>query len=427
MNLSFKGRKIRLSTQQFIGAGGQGEVYAYQGLAIKVFKEGHPPVSLEKIKELRSILSPHILAPEDPVYDLSGNLTGYSMALKNGLPTLCQLMTQTFRKRHDIDHHHIHQILNKMIESIKTIHHHHILIVDLNEFNLLVDLDSWQPVFMDVDSYQTPNFPATALMESVADPRSGQFHKGSDWFAFAILATKLLLGIHPYKGRYTKSMTLRDRMNHGISVFDPRVSIPPICPPLETIPKDFRQWLQQVLQEGLRCSPPTLSSQEAKRLPPKGAGLYIPSISRSLSATIQKDGTLTWQNHTDHLPVLGPIKAQQLMPYNGMLLALMGHQVAVMQFMVTPAGILVTPKIIGQGLPYASHFYHGVMIQHLVQSTFVSIFPDDSTCLQWETPQLNQVKILDAFLRLDQNEVVVECFKDGLQQTIHLPIEDARR
>jgi len=46
------------------------------------------------------------------------------------------------------------------------------LAVDLNELNILVDYTWEQPFFIDVDSFQTSHFPATAIMESIIDRKA---------------------------------------------------------------------------------------------------------------------------------------------------------------------------------------------------------------------------------------------------------------
>jgi len=60
------------------------------------------------------------------------------------------------------------------------------------------------PIFLDVDSYQTPSFHADALMESVRDPliQNNKFTELSDWYSFGIVVFQMYIGIHPFKGRH---------------------------------------------------------------------------------------------------------------------------------------------------------------------------------------------------------------------------------
>lgn len=131
------------------------------------------------------------------------------------------------------------------------------LIVDLNELNILVKDTTFDDVyFIDVDSYQTKSFPATAIMDSIRDRHATSYTNNTDWFSYGILSFQLFTGIHPFKGKHNKYSLLDDRMLHNISVFNKEVSIPPIVS-LTSIPQVYKDWYIALFEEGKRLGPPS--------------------------------------------------------------------------------------------------------------------------------------------------------------------------
>lgn len=57
--------------------------------------------------------------------------------------------------------------------------------VDLNELNVLVGSSFVEPFMIETDSYQTPSYRATAIMDSIRDRLvpTGQFALLTDWFS----------------------------------------------------------------------------------------------------------------------------------------------------------------------------------------------------------------------------------------------------
>jgi DNA-binding helix-hairpin-helix protein with protein kinase domain len=115
---------------------------------------------------------------------------------------LCQVFPGSFRTRHGFSTDAALRLVRRLQEGVRTVHSHGILIVDLNEMNFLVSDSFGEIYFIDVDSYQTPSFPATALMESVRDRHAKRFSTSTDWFSFAIVSFQMFVGIHPFKGTY---------------------------------------------------------------------------------------------------------------------------------------------------------------------------------------------------------------------------------
>ena len=173
---------------------------------------------------------------------------------------LVKFFSRGFKKAAGITPDAIFKLVGGISETLSQIHAGGCLAVDLNELNILVGRNMASPWFIDTDSYRTPSFPATAIMATIRDPQvSGdQFTVLSDWFAFAILAFQLYVGIHPYKGGHPayKPGALCQRMADGVSVFDPDAILPPGIGGFTAIPSAHLAWFRAIFAENKRLPPP---------------------------------------------------------------------------------------------------------------------------------------------------------------------------
>lgn len=252
------GKKVILGKSDYKAAGGQGVVYCKNGLAYKVYHPGKSVLPEAKIVELRKIRLPHVLAPQEALLDKNGNTIGFTMPYVDKTEFLCKLFNKGFRNRNGITPTDIVELVKKQQLTLVHIHEKGILVVDYNEMNFLVDNGFTTSYFIDVDSYQTPNFRAQFLMESVRDysaPR-GQFTEFTDWFSWGVVTFWMYMGVHPYKGYHPQFSELSDRMQNNISVFDPDVQLPPSCQDWSVLPKNHRDWYERVFQRGERSVPP---------------------------------------------------------------------------------------------------------------------------------------------------------------------------
>ena len=258
------GKRVELSAQDFLAQGGEGSVYVDDDRAYKIYKDPDRALTPNKHQEL-SVLDPDLfIKPEALVLDDDGRVVGYQMRLVPNAVPLCKLFSASYKNRNSIDQHMILSLIEQLRRGIEQAHAQQILIVDLNDQNFLTSADHSQLYFIDVDSYQTQTCPASAIMDSVRDwhtlgddddgPLS--FSTKTDWFSFAIICFQLLTGIHPYRGKHPYVRDLIKRMKMAVSVFDPQVSIPRVCPPLSCIPQPLHDWLKSVLQDGGRSAPP---------------------------------------------------------------------------------------------------------------------------------------------------------------------------
>lgn len=253
---------ITLNKNNYKASGGEGTVYQKNGIAYKIYTDPNKMIPLAKIKELMILDQPNILRPLDVLYDQkTQNPVGFTMTYVDDIEFLCRLFNKSFRKTNGVTPDNVIQIIKKMQQTLTEIHRNKSLVVDFNEMNFLIDRKFTTPYFIDVDSYQTPSFPATALMDSVRDRKSpNKFTELTDWFSFAVVSFYLYMGIHPFKGirdDYTNEERAKLKMmDDGISVFHKDVRIPVSCQDWSVIPKPHLEWYKKVFLNGERSIPP---------------------------------------------------------------------------------------------------------------------------------------------------------------------------
>ena len=235
-----KQNAVTLTNKNFLSSGGEASIYVNRDQAFKIYSDPKKAIALDKIKELQQISSKNIVCPQSMLYDDNGKLIGYTMKFVSDTVPLCKVFTKSYKNRHAITTKEIINLVNAFRNDVEHVHSKDILIVDLNELNFLLNKDNDTIYFIDVDSYQTKSFPATAIMESIRDRHSKTFSKLTDWFSWGIITFQMYVGIHPYKGRHSSIKDMNGRMLQNISVFNKDVSIPSICNPISSIPENYR-------------------------------------------------------------------------------------------------------------------------------------------------------------------------------------------
>lgn len=262
MDIQIKGKgRMSLSQSDFRAAGGEGSVYVKGGLAYKLYTDRTKMLPMGKIQDLSAITHKDIIVPQDIVLDIILNTpVGYTMRAVPKSLSLCQMFPKAFRDRVGLTPGMSNSLVSNLRELIEHIHSANCLVVDLNEMNFLISEALDKIYAIDTDSYQTPKFPATAIMDSIRDRhcKNNLFTKDTDWFSFAILSFMMFVGIHPYKGKHAVLKTLDDRMLSNVSVMNDAVTVPPACYPLDVIPENYRSWYREVFEEGRRCAPPEI-------------------------------------------------------------------------------------------------------------------------------------------------------------------------
>lgn len=279
MSTKFKvkqtGKTVELEQSNFRYKGGEGSIFVIDDVVYKVCEPGKM-IPEAKFAELSRLDNKYIIKPEDLLLQ-KNKPVGYTMRLVPGdAVPLAQILTKAYREREGIAPEKFVKMVQTIADTLRYIHSHDgYLQVDGNEFNYMVPRSCEEVYFIDTNSFQTPSFPATAIMSSIRDwfvPQSLKTHeyvwsKLSDWYSFAIISFYMFTGIHPFKGRHPNFNNLKtfmvDQMVAGKSVLDPEVEFPlgAVYHPFESfIPggKDgaYMRWYKAIFVDGLRFAAP---------------------------------------------------------------------------------------------------------------------------------------------------------------------------
>lgn len=270
-----KGQVVDLQQQHYKTSGGEGDIYIIGDIVYKVCFPGRM-IPQKKFEELAVLDHPAIIRPLDVLYE-GKNPTGYTMrSVPGNARTLASILTKSFRDRENVSHSDMLQLVSQIAAGLRFIHSKgHYLQVDGNERNYMVAEKFDEIYFIDVNSYETPSFPADAIMPNIRDysvvPDVTGRHRWtqlSDWYSFAIISWYMFTAIHPFMGRhpsFTNAKTsMIDQMKAGISVLNPEVTFPlgAVYHPFENfIPGGasgaWYRWYKAIFTEGKRLPAPT--------------------------------------------------------------------------------------------------------------------------------------------------------------------------
>lgn len=433
------GTPIELQPDQFVAAGGQGRVFAIGDVAFKLFSDPAAVPPPGKLQALRALQGPHVAAPQHAIHNDRGGVIGYTMPFFRGAHSWAQLCTPAYRRRAGLDETAAMGLVRSLGAALLEIHRHGATVVDLSENNVLVRDTS--VCLIDLDSWQTPGHAATAVTPTILSPHApcGHFDADTDWFAFAVLACTLLLGIHPFKGKHPSVRGLAARMKAGLSVFDPSVRTPSVCKPPSSLPPTLRGWLESVLHHGGSTPPPLgpLPSPVAMSSPtPNDAHRYPATIrwvvvepQRVLVATrtAAYDGATCWHDDQRSLRALGaartgqpfvlqdsptggtelrmqgcdarvPVAAayDEVCSHDGRVFARMrGRLVELEAQRIGSRPILLTREV-ARVMPFATQLFPGVAVQNALGSWRASLLGHPRGAPQVPLPALGLCEVLDA-------------------------------
>lgn len=448
-----KGQEVTIDKRNFLAKGGEGEIYAKDQTVYKICDPGKM-IPAGKFAELSVLTDSHIIKPEDILLDSKGVAVGYTMKFVPDTFTLCQIFTKAFRTRNNITPDMVIKLVQQMQGVINGIHSNSILLVDLNELNFLLSQNFKDVWFIDVNSYQTPNYRATAIMDSIRDRhcQNNQFTTGTDWFSFAIVAFQMLIGIHPFKGRHPKFTDPRtamdQRMLQNVSVLNTEVTYPQgACQPLTNIPQVYLDWFIAVFEKGLRVAPPKdlvtaiilqavqqivtsshsfdikLMHEFADKivsyyfyggkevvvtnslayidnrpvvLPAQNINVvFTPTMNRPVAVYIEGN-SLKLHDFYSQSEIPCSINASNIMDYEGRLYIQNGMNVIEVLFTELPSTIIVSSHKVATCMEQATKFYDGVVIQCMFDAYYASIFPKSKQSYQLPLHELTKYKIVDA-------------------------------
>lgn len=445
--------QIQLGRTEFKAQGGEGAVYVKGATAYKIYTDPARCIQQAKIDELASLVQPNIVRPVRLILDGRNTAVGYTMRAVGKAHSLCQLFPKAFRQRNNITPEITLRLVRQLQTGVLHIHSRGILIVDLNEMNFLVSTDFAELFFIDVDSYQTPSFPATALMESVRDRHATAHTPGSDWFAFAVVSFQMFVGIHPFKGTYAPLQHLADnaakldaRMRGNISVLHSGVTVPAACLPFSVIPQSYVDWYRAVFEQGQRLPPPqsvqatiplaaarmvqlvashsfeiielhefdsqiiwhdgviTVTEQsvyfDGKRYsrPPFDAKFVITPRQRHLIAAHDDGIKLRFDDLTTQQSIETTIDGEQIMLGQGQLYIKKHESLFAVDFVELPHSTLLGVKAVANVMINATGLFDGVAIQNLLGANYASIPIAGGGCQQIRLAELDRAQIVNAKL-----------------------------
>jgi len=261
---------VKFTDRDLLGQGGEGSVFAYKDWAVKLY---HNTTDFQprKIEELQKIRGNRVIKPVHVAYSKDNRVVGYAMKRLVDAEELCLFFASTHKTDRKIGPHETVDIAMSLYGCVEDVHQFDdYLIVDLNEMNAMVK--GTEVFLIDVDSFKTPSFPQTAIMESIRDPYSlgGNFSQETDWYSWAILAYQLYIRKHPFKGKHGKykPREWRERMIAGDSDFSNGNTLPSQCNPHTAIPKPHRVWMEGVFANKERSKPPVADASATLQIKP---------------------------------------------------------------------------------------------------------------------------------------------------------------
>ncbi len=465
MHVTVKGETtpVHLTKNDFLASGGEGEIYARKGIAYKIYTNPKSVIPFAKIEELSVLQKTNIIKPEKIIFDKKRKIIGYTMKHICSTYALCQLFPRAFRDRTGLDISSVLNLVQRMRQTISHVHKYGILIVDLNEMNFLVDKNFSEIYFIDVDSWQTPSFPATAIMESIRDRHNSKFSELTDWFSFGIISFEMFIGIHPFKGKHPTLKTLDDRMRANIPVFHKDVKFPKVCLPFDVIPQAYKDWYVSLFFNGKRLPPPLSAietvviqiepiqimgnedleiseifeydsdiikyiSLEGVRIATTKTSIYIGhdktiyknSQNIHISVLFTDDqiiigriqnNKLDLENITSNNRLHYDIDAEDAMSYGGRIYIKNKDQIHEIEFVKMGDNLHAIPHLTAMVLEKATQIFDGVIIQNMLGRYVISLFPYSKTHYQISCPEMQGYKIIDA--KYDNKVLIIIGVKSG--------------
>ncbi len=419
-----KGRVITLNQDNFLAEGGEGKLYVDKQNVFKIYIDKHKVISVGKLEELQHLDRSNIIRPTGSVFNDQQQRIGFMMSRVNDPVPLARLFTSSYWQANGITTEKVFTLIKSMQETIQYIHKSGFLQIDGNEFNYLTDAKSSKAYFIDVDSFQTPGYSATAIMPSIRDYTQQTFNTKSDWFSFAIIAFQLFTGIHPFKGR-SKSGLKKDfetRILAGISVLNSDIKYPSSVRDFSTIPKEWMNWFEALFERGERIEPPTgniqivsmINRREIKngdkvqikeigmfdslikrfntingqRVIRAGNELFIGSshydIPEKVKAMVLNNKTeplflkicndlLTVLNDSGEIVNETLIKAKKIFVEKNIPYVLNGSDLMEIQIITMGDKLIVAPGMVRKVLPHATEVFDGLVVQNILGKTHLLI------------------------------------------------------
>lgn len=438
-------KDLKLNKNNFVAQGGEGQIYRDNDIVYKIYHDLKKAMPLLKIQELSKITDKNVIIPLKIVANDKKEIVGYSMKYLKDTYSMCQYFTKAFKDRNKISLETTINLIKNAQKTINNIHSKDILIVDLNELNLLLDYNFKEIYFIDTDSYQTPHFPATAIMDSIKDRHSKNFSEMTDWFSFGVITYQMFIGIHPFKGTHPKIKTMEERMLKNVPAFHPDVSIPKVCYPFNSIPEAYREWYRAIFLKGERVSPPTdavviISPLNIQSIIKGNDKFEITELFKYNNKIVKfysycrnnvcfmKNNDISVNNYiinkdysnfsvtpnnkiilskicneklvlfdiTNKIDLQCDIFAEEIMYLDGRIYIKQKNKISEITYIELPNKIIPVATEVTTVNESSTKFYDGVILQDILGSCVACIFPQSKTAYQIKIKEVIGYKIVDA-------------------------------
>jgi hypothetical protein len=265
------GTRVSLAAGALLGQGGEAEVYDLgDGRVVKWWKPADHPdfdgmpdaqaaaaqriaIAPAKLKALPGNVPAAVVAPCGFALDKKKQVCGYLMPKIRGT-ALHEYGEPRWRRDHPVTGDELLGALLALHDAIAGLHRAGIVIGDCNDLNVLVD--EKRVHLIDVDSYQFGGFPCSMFSERFVDPRLCDAQQlvpirphdeDSDWFAFAVMVFRSLVGVGPWGG-VAKSCLPGARALRRHSVLATDVTYPRAARPLAILPDDALDAFRKIFE-----------------------------------------------------------------------------------------------------------------------------------------------------------------------------------
>lgn len=246
--------KYTLTASQLQGSGGQAEVYAISDrTAVKIYFDSLTAQGLSSsLKAKLTMLSApgskaheNVILPRSLIYLVNNNsLCGFTLRLLNGAKQLNHSMWKLGLNRSEEAELDIINagFLFDICDALEALHENRIFYSDLKPENILIT--DQQAYLVDFDSCSIQDYQGNCMTIDYVDPLlrindpAGKgpyrFNAGSDWWALAVIAFGLFMGVSPWDGISDRKKYKEGErsFNHVVIGFDPTIRTGPKDNPL---------------------------------------------------------------------------------------------------------------------------------------------------------------------------------------------------
>ena len=318
------GAKVTLAPAALLGQGGEAEVYdLHDGRVLKWWKPADHP-DFDGMPDAQAAATKRIAEAPAKLRALPGALPsavvapcGFALAKKNGAVAgyLMQKVEGTalhaygepkWRRDHPVAGTDVVAALLALHDAISGLHRAGIVVGDCNDLNVLVEGRAVH--LIDVDSYQFGGFACSMFSERFVDPRLCDPQLAlirphdcdGDWFAFAAMAFRSLLGVGPWGGVHPRCTT-GARAARRLSVLGPEVVYPRAARPLTILPDTLHAVFRGIFERDVRGVFPRAELERLRLTPCAACGeeharVRCPACqTRAHAPPIASHGRLRWQ------------------------------------------------------------------------------------------------------------------------------------